>query len=146
MKRRGYAEYIEERESVEAPVGNRRLTDLHEARIRNKSNKTRLLKGSRSSIDFHIMAGHNTRKNNEQGSFKNETLFDTINLNKSISRTNGLEESIKAVKSLLSFKKENNNFTIVSKPPQLNIDKIKIQVTGTSILFKEHKRRSLLSC
>jgi hypothetical protein len=59
---------------------------------------------------------------------------------------NGLEESIKAVKSLLSFKKENNNFSIVSKPPQLNIDKIKIQVTGTSILFKEHKRRSLLSC
>jgi hypothetical protein len=81
MKSRGYEEYIEERESVEAPVGNRRLTDLHEARIRNKSNKTRLLKGSRSSIDFHIMAGNNTRKNNEQGSFKNEILLDTINLN-----------------------------------------------------------------
>jgi hypothetical protein len=48
---------------------------------------------------------------------KNEGFLDKLNLNQTISRTNGLEESLKAVKSLLSFKKESNNFTLLTKPP-----------------------------
>lgn len=71
-----------ERESVENIVKERRLTDLHEARIKNKRNRSQLFRGSRSSIDFNAMgAGYDTRKNNEQGSFKNETLQETLNLN-----------------------------------------------------------------
>ena len=136
-----------ERESVDNCVRERRLTDLHEARLKNKRNRSsQLFRGSSSSIDFNRTgAGHDTRKNNEQGTLKNEGFLDTLNLNQTISRTNGLEESLKAVKSLLSFKKESNNFTLMTKPTSSNIDKIKIHVTGTSILFKEHKRRSLLS-
>lgn len=113
--KRGYGDDYMERESV--VVKDRRLTDLHEARMRNKRNRSQLFKGSKSSIDLHMMGGHDTRKNNEQGSFKNETFTESLNLNQSISRTNGLEESLKAVKSLLSFKKESNNFTLVTKPP-----------------------------
>ena len=93
-----------ERESVEPVARDRRLTDLHEARMRNKRNRSQMFKGSKSSTDFHMMRaqnGYDTRKNNEQGYFKNETFTDTLNLNQSISRTDGLEESLKAVKSLL---------------------------------------------
>lgn len=95
------------------------MTDLHEARLKNKRNRSsQRFRGSNSSIDFNATGtGHNTRKNNEQGIIKNEGFIDTLNLNQTMSRTNGLEESLKAVKSLLSFKKESNNFTLMTKPP-----------------------------
>jgi hypothetical protein len=102
-----------ERESV---IKERRLTDLHEARLKNKRNRSsKRFRESSSSIDFNgTAAGHN----NEQGTMiKNEGFLDKLNLNQTISRTNGLEESLKAVKSLLSFKKESNNFTVLTKPP-----------------------------
>jgi hypothetical protein len=106
-----------ERESV---IKERRLTDLHEARLKNKRNRSSYrFRESSSSIDFNATAaGLNTRKNNEQGTIiKNEGFLDKLNLNQTISRSNGLEESLKAVKSLLSFKKESNNFTLLTKPP-----------------------------
>jgi len=58
---------------------------------------------------------------------------------------NGLEETLKAVKSLLSFKNssENNNLLKLAKP---NNEVLPTQqISGASILFKEHKRRSLLA-
>ena len=58
---------------------------------------------------------------------------------------NGLEETLKAVKSLLSFKNsnENNNLLKLVKPSH-EIPPLQ-NISGASILFKEHKRRSLLA-